>query len=110
METFIMIQITINGEQHELTPRTLGWATNTVKRLKRDQLAVAIRIEIHCGGLNMTLFSADYPRGGGGGGGRMPNPDEGIWFARWNELGLSGADFAPGQLTQFLAALLKTCR
>lgn len=106
-----MIQITINGDQRELVPSQLGWATNTVKRLKRDGLAVAIRIEISCGGLDMVLFSADYPRSsGGGGGGRLPNPNERMWFTRWNELGLNGANFAPGQLTQFLAALLKTCR
>lgn len=108
---FFMIQITINGDQRELVPSQLGWATNTVKRLKREGLAVAIRIEISCDGLNMTLFSADYPRSSGvGGGGRMPNPDECMWFARWNELGLNSADFASGQLTRFLTALLKTCR
>jgi hypothetical protein len=110
MEIYLMIHITINGEQRELMSRNLSWATSTVKRLKREGLAVAICIEIHCGGLNMTLFSADYPRSGGGGGGRMPNSDESMWFSRWNELGLSGANFAPGQLTKFLAALLKTCR
>jgi hypothetical protein len=104
-----MISITINGEQRELTHSQLGWVTRTVRRLMREGLHVAIRIEIHCGDLNMTLFSAVYPRSSGGGGGRLPNSQESVWFNRWNELGLGGAGFAPNRLTQFLTALLKAC-
>lgn len=105
-----LISITINGEQRELTPNQLGWVNRTVGRLMREGLRVAVLIEIHCGDLNMTLFSADYPRSSGGGGFRPPNPHESAWLSRWQELGLDGAGFAPGRLNQFLAALLKTCR
>lgn len=91
--------VSIGNEQRNIEDADEQWiAQQIIERRKADK-AVCVRVTVNKPHLNITLASADCPKGPGG---RRPNEDEAAVFEDWAKRGLDGSDFPPGQLIAFL--------
>ena len=98
----IKIQIGNSGER-DLDEAGELWITQQINRRRQEGLSACVRVTIHIDDVNMALATPSCA--GVGGGGRYPNTREQRIFDLWAERGLSGTDFAPGNLIAFLKQL-----
>lgn len=92
--------ISIGNEQRDIEYATEQWIAQQIIGRRKAGEAVCVRVTINKPNLNVTLASADCPKGGGGG--RPPTKKEKEAFDDWAKRGLNGSDFPPGQLIAFL--------